>query len=121
MPEIRVVRASGRPAREQVSGMHLEEAFEGTGLWVGQLRTPGGSAGGWHHHGDHDTYTYLAEGRARFEWGPKGRDTLEINPGDFVHVPARLVHREINPGSTPNLLVLFRTGTGPTVVPVDSP
>ena len=99
--------------------MHLEEAFEGEGFWVGQLRTPGGSVGGWHHHGDHETYTYVAAGRARFEWGAHGQESSELLAGDFAHIPPRTVHREINSGPEANLLIVFRKGSGPTLVNVD--
>jgi uncharacterized RmlC-like cupin family protein len=121
MSGIRVARAEGRPVTEQTSGMLLEEAFAGNGVWVGQLRTPPGSIGGWHHHGDHDTYTYLAEGRARFEWGAGGCERLDLMAGQFVNVPARVVHRESNHGTSPNLLIVFRKGAGPTLVGAEAP
>ena len=121
MAGLRIVRAAGHAATAQTSGMLLEEAFAENGAWVGQLRTPPGSVGGWHHHGDHETFTYLAEGRARFEWGSGGREHAELTPGQFVQIPAHTVHREINPGSTPNLLIVFRRGTGATLVEVPAP
>lgn len=101
--------------------MLLEEAFAERDLWVGQLRTPPGSVGGWHHHGDHDTYTYLVEGRARLDWGVGGREGVDLYPGDFAHVPHHLVHRESNPGAASNLLILFRRGRGPALVAADPP
>ena len=111
-----MANASGHPAMDQVGGMLLEEAFVQAGFWVGQLRTSAGSTGGWHHHGDHETYTYLAEGKAAFEWGTQPRDRAELKAGDFIHIPPRQIHRESNPGTTPNLLIVFRKGEGPKVV-----
>jgi mannose-6-phosphate isomerase-like protein (cupin superfamily) len=121
MKGIRVLQARERPVGEQSAGMVREQAFTGEGVWVGRFRTPAGSVGGWHHHGDNDRYFYIVKGRARVEWGVGGRERVDLKPGDFVHIPANTVHRELNPGSLPNLGVLFRKGVGPTVVPADPP
>lgn len=41
---------------------------------------------------------------------------------DFVHVPAEVVHREVNPSPAEGTVVLMRVGTnGPPVVNVDGP
>lgn len=77
---------------------------------------------GWHHHGDHDVYGFVVSGRMRFEGGPGGRDAIEVGPGDFFHVPARMVHRDVNPSDTEGQVgVLCMVGTGPPVVNVAGP
>ena len=121
MAQTTVVQALGRRSAEQLTGMTLEEAFVERDRWVGQLRTPPGSVAGWHHHEDHDPFTYLVAGKARFEWAGERMEASDLEPGDFVHITPHIVHRESNPGVTANLLVIFRTGTGPLVSQVDSP
>jgi uncharacterized RmlC-like cupin family protein len=46
---------------------------------------------------------------------------VEFDPGDFAHVPAGIVHREGNPGDSPNKGIAFRIGEGPVVVDLDGP
>jgi uncharacterized RmlC-like cupin family protein len=121
MAGVSVAQATGRAAQQQTSGMLLEEAFAHSGFWVGQSRTPPGSVGGWHHHGDHHTFTYLASGQARYEWGKDGEQGADLKPGDFIHISPHTIHREMNTGSVPNLLVIFRSGSGPTLVSTGSP
>jgi uncharacterized RmlC-like cupin family protein len=81
----------------------------------------GGVATGWHHHGDREVLGYLVRGRARFEFGPGGRESVDVEEGGFFHVPAGLVHRDVNPTDEPQELVLVFAGTGPLVVDVDGP
>jgi uncharacterized RmlC-like cupin family protein len=76
---------------------------------------------GWHHHDGWDTYVYVLRGKVRLEFGPNGSDTVEAGPGDFMHVPAHMVHREGNPSDQVADLVVFRVGSGEIVVNVDGP
>ena len=99
-----------------------ETAFADEGLKVLRSRAGPGVASSWHHHGDHDVYGYLVSGTARFEAGPGGRDTITVHAGEFFCVPARLVHRDVNPSPTEGQeFVLFLHGRGPVVVNVDGP
>ena len=86
-----------------------------------RARAEGGVATGWHHHGDREVLGYLVRGRARFEFGRGGRDRVDVEQGGFFHVPAGLVHRDVNPTDEPQELVLTFAGTGPLVVDVDGP
>lgn len=76
---------------------------------------------GWHHHGDYQTFAYVVAGRARIEYGPGGAKTTEAGPGDFLHIPKHVVHRESNPGEEEQRVVLFRVGTGTSLINVDGP
>ena len=102
-------------------GMIRAQAFSGDGIWTGTVRVAPGTASGWHHHGDYETYAYIVEGLARFEFGPGGDDGVEGGAGDFVHISAHTVHRETNPGTTESMVVLFRVGAGAPVFNVDGP
>lgn len=123
MDRIEVVKADERsaPPAGQTPGMTREQAFVSDGVWSGVVFTEPGMISGWHHHGEHDTYFYVAAGRAMLEFGPGGSDKVDAKTGDFVHVPPRTVHRESNPGEETSVLVGFRVGSGEVVVNVEGP
>lgn len=120
---VRIMRASERttPSSAQTPGMKREQALAEEGIWAGVVRTEPGMFSGWHHHNDHDSYFYVLSGRVRMEFGPGGRQVLEAEPGDWMHVPKDTVHRESNPSSEESWLALVRVGSGPVVVNVDGP
>jgi uncharacterized RmlC-like cupin family protein len=119
---IGLVKAADRTApRVQTPGMVREQAFASEGLWAGVALTESGMVSGWHHHGEHDTYIYVASGRAVLEFGPDGDDRVDAGSGDFVHVPPGTVHRENNPTGETSVLVVFRMGSGDVVVNVEGP
>jgi len=101
--------------------MIREQAIEVDGLWAGVVRTAPGMTSGWHHHGDYDTSIYVARGRMRMESGPGGRDVIEAQSGDFLHVPKGAIHREGNPADEESHLIVVRAGHGTTTVNVDGP
>lgn len=97
-------------------------AFTAAGLWAGLVHTDGGAASGWHHHGDHETSLYVVRGRLRIEFGPGGADAIVAGAGDFIHVPAHTVHRELNPDTQSSTAVIARAGdAGPPTINVDAP
>jgi uncharacterized RmlC-like cupin family protein len=118
---LRVVRHDDLEPADPTAGMARSKAFEASGLWAGVVDTEPGVASGWHHHGDHESSLYIVEGTMRLESGPGGADVVEAGPGDFVHVPAGVVHRESNPGDVPSRAVIARAGTGVVTVNVDGP
>lgn len=123
MSEIRAIRPDGRIVAEAdaTSGMIREQALSDDGVWVGEVKTAPQRPSGWHHHGEYDTYIYVRSGQIRFEFGPEGTRVVEANPGDFVHVPQRVVHREVNPAAGEGSVILVRVGNGPPVINVDGP
>ena len=102
-------------------GVVRETAFETDRATLMRARAEPRAASGWHHHGDRDVLGYVVRGRARFEFGPGGTDSTEVETGGFFHVPARLVHRDVNPSDEPQEIVLAIVGDGPLVVNVDGP
>ena len=119
--EITCVHPAGRRLADPTPGKVREQAIAVEGLWSGLVRTEPGAASGWHHHGEHDTSVYVIEGNVRIEFGPGGAHAAEAGPGDFVHIPKYVVHREINPGPTPSQEVVTRSGTGSLTINVDGP
>ena len=119
--QIRVTRAGELSPAPGSPGIERSTAFETERALMIQARVEGDTASGWHHHGDRDVYGYLVQGHARFEFGPGGQEHVEVGPGEFFHVPATLVHRDINPAPEAQLVVLVFVGGGPLVVNVDGP
>lgn len=120
-PKVTSIRPGDRRVADPTPGKVREQAITTEGLWSGLVRTEVGETSGWHHHGDHETSVYVVEGTVRIEFGPGGAEAVEAGPGDFIHIPGHLVHRERNIGSTPSREVITRSGTGPPTVNVDGP
>ena len=109
------------PPGPPTPGMERRQLFNHLDRWVGWVRTDAGFAGGWHHHGDRDSYIYVLRGRVRIEYGPGGRDEVRAAAGDFVFNPGRMVHREITEPGEPAEFFVVRVGSGPQNVNVDGP
>jgi uncharacterized RmlC-like cupin family protein len=59
--------------------------------------------------------------QVRLEYGPAGREHVEMGAGDYFCVPRHLIHREGNVSEQPAELVLVRVGEGRPVFAVDGP
>jgi uncharacterized RmlC-like cupin family protein len=122
-PRATVVRlADARLAPGPVTaGMDRRELLDDGDRWVGWVRTEPGLAGGWHTHGDRDSYVYMLRGEMRIDFGPGGREHVIGRAGDLIFNPARMVHRETTgPGEAAEGLVV-RVGPGPLTVNVEGP
>jgi uncharacterized RmlC-like cupin family protein len=74
-----------------------------------------GSRTGVHHHGEQETIAYVLSGICEIHWGTKGESVARAKAGDFIHVPAFLLHMEINPSK----LEPFRSvGVRSTATPI---
>jgi uncharacterized RmlC-like cupin family protein len=120
---VRVVRAAERvvPDSGQSPGMIREEAISSDGVWIGVVKSAPGMTSGWHHHGENDTYVYVLRGGLGIEFGPGGGEHAEAGPGDFLHIPSGIVHREASDGPAGAESVVFRTGGGQVLFNVDGP
>lgn len=122
MSKIKALRTDALSEAPSSPGIARHLAFKGEGTLVLRGRTTPGIVSGWHHHGNHDVYGYLVSGSARFESGPGGKEAVSLERGDFFHVPANTVHREINPSADEGQeVILFLSGNGPMVVNVEGP
>ena len=75
---------------------------------------------GWHHHGSRHLYGFQVAGRMRLEYGPRQVDAVMVRPGDFFHIPPRLVHRDVNPDKDQEFVVVnILVGSGEPVINVD--
>ncbi len=121
-PAIRVVGPHERSTdTPQTPGLTREVAFDGRNpdatTLSGFLSTvQPGAATGAHHHGDQETILYVLNGRARYRWGPRLEHVVEADPGNFVFIPAEVIHQEINPSDEPTTWVVVRSSVDPIVV-----
>jgi uncharacterized RmlC-like cupin family protein len=124
------VAATGRVSAASPNGLTVaaptpgvlrEIAFDTGRATLMRARAEAGAASGWHHHGDRDVLGYVVRGRARFEFGPGGQESIEVEEGGFFHVPAGLIHRDVNPLDAPQEIILTVVGEGPLVFNLDGP
>jgi quercetin dioxygenase-like cupin family protein len=120
--KIRGLQKDTLPEAPNSPGITRHLAFREEDFLVVRSRVEPGVVSGWHHHGDYDVYGYLVSGSIHFEHGPGGRDITSVNPGDFFHVRARTVHRDVNPSGTEGQeAILFLRGSGQMVINVEGP
>lgn len=122
-PTIRVVTSAERSTdTPQTPGLLREVAFDSRNpdarVLSGFVSTVSpGAATAAHHHGDQETILYVLTGRARFRWGPRLEHVTEAGTGDFVFIPARIVHQEINASAEEGTSwVVVRSDPDPVVV-----
>jgi uncharacterized RmlC-like cupin family protein len=70
--------------------------FINSALWGGIFAVEPGARTGIHHHGSQETVAFVLDGVCDIRWGERGEFHAHARPGDFVHVPAFLLHMEIN-------------------------
>src|SRR5438132_14263818 len=122
MATIEVVRSRELHRGDSTEGIVRERAFEDDRAVVGRSRISGGVVSAWHHHGTRHLYGFLVAGRIRFDFGPAGREFVELTIGDFFHIPPGLVHRDVNPGRRGGAVVVHGTvRQGATVANVAGP
>ncbi|SFR55878.1 cupin domain-containing protein [Halogeometricum limi] len=78
-------------------------------------------ASDWHHHGDNDVFGYVLDGEGYVEWGVADGERTLARAGEFFHVPAGVVHRDVNPSDDDQRYVLWLTGSEPRLVRVERP
>jgi uncharacterized RmlC-like cupin family protein len=122
-PTIRVVTAAERSTdTPQTPGLLREVAFDSRNPDARVLsgfvsRVQPGAATAAHHHGDQETILYVLTGRARFRWGPRLENVTEAGEGDFVFIPAEIIHQEINASAEEDTSwVVVRSHPDPIVV-----
>jgi len=86
-------------------------------IWGGLFEVEPGSRTGIHHHGEQETIAYVLSGGCEIRWGARGEYAACAKAGDFIHVPAFLLHMEINPSKLePFRWVVVRSTARPIVV-----
>jgi uncharacterized RmlC-like cupin family protein len=109
----------------QTPGMHREAAISRASagaerIWAGTVEIEPGAQTGAHHHGPLESVIYVLRGRARMRWGDRLEYVCEAGPGDFIYVPPRVPHQEINASEDePLSCVVVRSDQEPVVVNLD--
>jgi uncharacterized RmlC-like cupin family protein len=86
-------------------------------MWAGTFLVEPGGMTGIHHHGAQETVVYVLEGEAEVRWGERGEQRAVVRAGDFLHVPAWLVHQEKNASAErPFRWIVVRSTPQPVVV-----
>lgn len=90
-------------------------------LWAGISTVPAETSTGWHHHGTNTTVFYMVAGQLTVEHGEDPMESETAVEGDFVVVPAGVVHREVvgSDSDVRAVVMRFGDGTGPLVIDVD--
>jgi uncharacterized RmlC-like cupin family protein len=103
------------PGMTRVAGV-AASTCGASGVWMGEVVTEPGFASDPHHHGDVESAIYVVSGTLRFRWGDRLEQCAEGDAGDFIFVPARLVHQEINASDSEPLVVIVARGGQENVV-----
>jgi uncharacterized RmlC-like cupin family protein len=100
----------------QTTGMRRRTAVdrESVGsekLWVGVVTVDPATSTGAHHHGDCDSVVCITSGQITIRWGERLEKREEAGSGDFIFIPAQVVHQEINESDTvPVTSIVVRSG-----------
>jgi uncharacterized RmlC-like cupin family protein len=118
-----VIRAEdgAPPPGPATPGMDRRQLVDHEDRWFGWLRTEPGMAGGWHHHGERDSYIYIIRGAMTIEFGRAGSEQLSASAGDFIVNPRGIVHREVTGPGAETEAFIVRIGHGPLTINVDGP
>lgn len=122
MSEIRVIHPHERDAgTAQTPGMSRAEGCGSStvgaeNLWVGHVSMEKGVRSGAHHHGPEESAIYVLSGRARLRYGPRLEHVVEAEAGDFIFVPAGLIHQEINASEDEAVTMIVSRSGGENIV-----
>jgi uncharacterized RmlC-like cupin family protein len=127
-PAVRVIRpaefdasTAQTPGMTRLAGV-AAATCGASGVWMGHVTTEPGFRSGAHHHGGVESAIYVLSGRMRMRWGERLEHEARADAGDFLFVPAGLVHQEINAlDDEPLVLVVARGGQENVVVNVELP
>ena len=106
----------------QTPGMRRLEAISGRTvgsekLWMGETHVAPDTASGDHHHGEAETAIYVVSGHPVFVFAEGEREVrIETSPGEYVFVPPYVPHREENPSSDEEAVVVIARSTQEGIV-----
>lgn len=120
---VRIVSGSDLSSEGGQSSISRRHAINEPELWAGISSIEAGVETGWHHHGTNTTVFFMTSGSLRVEYGNDPVESGVASRGDFVVVPAGVVHREIvdSPEGVEAIVVRFGDGKGPLVVETEGP
>jgi uncharacterized RmlC-like cupin family protein len=106
----------------QSSGMRRLEAISGrsagsAALWMGESHVAAGTRSADHHHGESESAIYVVSGHPEFVFLENGVERrIRTQPGDYVYVPPFVPHREENPATDEDAVVVLARSTQEAIV-----
>jgi uncharacterized RmlC-like cupin family protein len=104
-----VVKAAPEHRVPQGSDYRAGVSAETTGsqvIWLGLMALPPGGRTRAHVHEHHETALYMMSGDVLELWtGDELEHCEAVRPGDFVYIPANVLHVAVNRGATPAIFV----------------
>lgn len=110
----------------QTGGMRRFAAVSGKAvgsekLWMGQTHVAPATSSSNHHHGESETAIYVVSGHPEFVFLDSTQDgeeeiRLRTSPGDYIFVPPFVPHREENPDSGEEAVVVIARSTQEAIV-----
>jgi len=98
-----VVKAAPEHRVQQGSDYRAGVSAETTGsqvIWLGLMALPPGGRTKAHVHEHHETALYMMSGDALELWtGDELEHCEAVRPGDFVYIPANVLHVAVNRGA----------------------
>ena len=91
------------------------------GIWMGEVTSAPGFSSGAHHHGDVESAIYIISGALTMRWGDRLEHSGEAKAGDFIYVPAQMVHQEVNASDSEPVVAIVARGGDNVVINVDLP
>jgi uncharacterized RmlC-like cupin family protein len=84
---------------------------------MGQTHVKPATVSANHHHGETETAIYVVAGHPVFVFLENGAERrVETEPGDYVFVPPWLPHREENPSSSTEAVVVIARSSQEAIV-----
>ena len=75
-------------------------------IWLGLMTLPPGKRTKTHVHELHETALYMMSGDALELWtGDELEHCDRVQPGDYIYIPANVLHVAVNRGATPAVFV----------------
>jgi uncharacterized RmlC-like cupin family protein len=82
------------------------ETVGATALWLGVVTLPPGQRTKAHVHERHETAFYMLSGDELEMWsGDELQYRDMMRPGDYLYIPANVLHVAVNRGSTPAVFI----------------
>jgi uncharacterized RmlC-like cupin family protein len=104
------------PGSRRLAAVHPGAGIDSP-IWGGIFSVEPVACTAFHYHGEQHTIAYVLSGSSYVRWGEHGEFDVTLHAGDFLYVPARLPHQEINPSSDlPFQWVVVHSTTEPIVV-----
>jgi uncharacterized RmlC-like cupin family protein len=103
-----VVRAGAKYRSEQGSEYEPGVSAETVGsnvLFLGNVTLPAGARTRAHVHERHETALYLLSGEIELWTGDQLQHRESVRPGDYIYIPANVLHVAVNRGDIPAVCI----------------